>query len=75
MEEFRGEMIWIGASGERQVLLGFQICVLGKRKRSMYSSIKFHRLTLISHVALYKWKLFLLCWNFLYYFPTIPYPL
>ena len=30
---------------ERQVLLGFQICVLGRVKRRAYSSIKFHRLT------------------------------
>ena len=30
---------------ERQVLLGFQICVLGRVKRRAYSSIKFHRPT------------------------------
>lgn len=30
---------------ERQVLLGFQICVLGGVKRRAYSGIKFHRPT------------------------------
>lgn len=73
MEEFRGEMIWIGASGKASFVL--QICVLGRGKGGC-TQVLFHRPTpLFPHVALISGNLFLLYWNFQYYFPTILYPL